>query len=134
MQKPCPLPHAAVSVMKAGCRSLGIILPVPSVASPSSGDLSASPKDTHEDLKALWGICISCYGHLLGADHESSALPAMKHKESQVAMIIVFGEWQYPSISHTWVSFIPCGEQQPSLPSLCFSMRDLVAFECPRVA
>lgn len=136
VQKPCPLSllRAAVSVMKAGCGRLGITLPVHSVASPSSGVLSASPEDTHQDLKALWEICMSCYGCLPGVDHESSALTAMKHKESQVAVIIVVGERQYPSISHTWVSFLPCGKQQPSLLSLCFSTRDLVAFECCRVA
>lgn len=136
VQKPCPLPllHAAVSVMKAGCGSLGITLPVPSVASPTSAVLRASPNDSHQDLRALWGICMSCYGPLLGVDCESSALTAMKHKESQVAVRIVVGEWQHSSISHTWVSFLPCGEQPPSLPSPCFSTRDLVAFQCCRVA
>lgn len=74
---------------------------VHSVASPSSAVLSASPKDAHQDLRALWGICMSCYGHLLGVDHETSALTAMKHRESQVAVIIVVGKWQHPSISHT---------------------------------
>lgn len=109
-------------------------LPVPSIASSSSTILSASPKDTHQDLRALWGICMSFYGCLLGVACERSALTAMKHKESQAAVITVVREWQYPSISHTWVSFPPCGEQQPSLPSLCFSTRDLVASECCGVA
>lgn len=45
------------------------------------------------------GESVSSYGRLLGVDHETSA--AMKHKESQVAVIIVVGEWQYPSISHS---------------------------------
>lgn len=71
------------------------MLPVPLAV------LSASPKDAHQDLRALWGICVSSYGRLLGVDHDTSALTAMKHKESQVAVIIVVGEWQYPSISHS---------------------------------
>lgn len=67
-------------------------LAVPSLASPSSALLSASPKDPHQDLRALWGICMSCYARLLGVNHESSALTAVKHKESQVAVMIVVGE------------------------------------------
>lgn len=63
--------------MKTGCGRLGITLPVPSVASPSSAVLSASPKDAHQDLKALWGIFMSCYGCL----HDSSALECREAQE-----------------------------------------------------
>ena len=90
--------HAAVSAMEAGCGRLGVTLPVPSAACPPSAVLVACLKDAHQGLRALWGICMSWYGHLLGVDHEATSLTAMKYKESQGATIIAVGERQYRSI------------------------------------